>query len=109
MITDSGAHAEIPRSLAISATSHAVTPPLLCAFSRRASKRALGESVADLSTLGGMSVRVDGSGRPEGSPACGLVMPLSVGRMMRPARVEARRALAPATRHLGVQKIWTLP
>jgi hypothetical protein len=57
--------------LAISATSHAVTPTLLWALAISSDKRALGESVADLSTLGGMSVRVEGSGRPEGSPACG--------------------------------------
>ena len=109
MITDSGAHALIPRSLAISAISHAVTPPRLWALAISSARRSLGESVADLSTVGGMSVRVDGSGRPEGSPACGLVMPLSVGRMMRPARVEARRMLAAVIWQGREQYRWTLP
>jgi hypothetical protein len=96
MITDTGAQAEMFLSLAISAISHAVTPTRLCALSINSDRRAagLGRSLADLSTLGGMSVGVEGSGRPGVSPACGLVIP-----SLRPTRVEARRALAALVWH----------
>jgi hypothetical protein len=88
MIFATGAHGDMLRARAISAISQAVTPTRLCAFSISSDKRVLGASVADLSTLGGMSVGLERSGRVGGSPACGLVLPL------RPARVEARRSFA---------------
>jgi hypothetical protein len=58
-------------------------------------------SLAAISTLGGFTVRVEGSGRPEGSPACGLVM--------RPTLVEARRALAALIWQGREQKTLTFP
>jgi hypothetical protein len=99
MITDTGAQAEIFLSLAISASSHAVTPTRECALSMRKAKRSagegLGESLADLSTLSGVSVRVDRSGRSGASAGCGKVTPST-----RPFRVVARRALAALVWHL---------
>lgn len=70
MITDKGAHAEMPLSLAISAISNAFTPPLLCAFSISTDKR-LGESLAGVFTVGGMVMASGESGCPGVFPACG--------------------------------------
>jgi hypothetical protein len=103
-ITRKGAHGEIPRSFANSAISQALIPSLLCAFAISSEIRVWRASLTDLSTLRGMVVTPGAIGRPEGSPECGLV-----GPRMRPERVVALRALAPATLHFGVQKRRTLP
>jgi hypothetical protein len=94
MITRIGAHGLIPRSLASSAISQALIPVRLWARAISSAMRALGEPLADLSTVGGMFGGVDGSGCPGAFPACGQVMPST-----RPLRVEARRALAALVWH----------
>jgi hypothetical protein len=62
------------------------------------SEATLRESLSGVEGLGGVLVASGAIGRPEGSLACGLVMP-----KMRPALVVERLALPPATRQVGPQ------
>jgi hypothetical protein len=88
MMISTGAQGEMPLSFAISATSHGVTPTRLWALSMRKARRSLGRSLAAISTLGGMSVRVGREGALAGFLGCGLV------GTPRPVRVVARRVFA---------------